>query len=142
MSGAYTLLFDRGVSGGAVTPDRVEHLQKWNFGRGVLNETLTLHRFKELLANYSRDEALSAGRMLRPLVNPALIGGRFEILYQQCITARGQRGTPGSWHAEKMRFVQSLMKPMLYPQENFPSSRRFRERQISAAPDRDSPRQQ
>ena len=125
LSGAYTVLFDRGLCGGAVTPQNVEHLLKWNFGRGVFKESLTFRRLNELIRGYSADRALESARILQPLVDPATIAASFESLYRRCISTRARRDASGPLLTEKLTFARTLaeaMKPRLEP---YPSSRGF-----------------
>lgn len=125
LSGAYTVLFDRGLCGGSVTPENVEFLLGWNFGRGVFGEALTYARFKELLRGYSADSALDAARILKPLVEPDTVAASFESLYRRCIAIRAQRTPSGPLLAEKLAFARALSESIRPRRESFPSSRVF-----------------
>ena len=125
LSGAYTVLFDRGLCGGAVTPQNVEHLLQWNFGRGVFNGSLTYRRFNELIQNYSAEAALEAARILKPLVEPETIAASFESLYRRCISIRSQRTPSGPLLAEKLVFARNLVESLRPRLQRYPSSRGF-----------------
>ena len=125
LSGAYTVLFDRGLCGGAVTPQNVESLLTWNFGRGVFKESLIYRRFNELLRSYSADAALDAARILQPLVEPATVAASFEELYRRCMSIRAQRSPHGRLLTEKLIFARRLSESIKRQQEQFPSSRNF-----------------
>jgi len=125
LSGAYTILFDRGLCGGAVTPENVEHLLKWNFGRGVFDETMTHRRFNELILLYSADSALGATRILKPLVDPDSVAASFESLYRRCISIRSERSQLESSLREKLEFARGLAQAMTRERQKFPSSRGF-----------------
>lgn len=125
LSGAYTVLFDRGLCGGAVTPENLEHLLRWNFGRGLFRESLTFLRFNQLLRDYSADAALEAARILQPLVEPATIAASFESLYLRCISIRAERAPSRPALSEKLRFARSLAESMRRPEQKFPRSRSF-----------------
>ncbi len=125
LSGAYTVLFDRGHCGGAVTPENVKHLLRWNFGRGLFKESLTFTRFNQLLRDYSADSALGAARILQPLVEPDTIAASFESLYRRCLSIRAARAPNGPAVSEKLTFARSLAEAMRRPGQSFPSSRDF-----------------
>lgn len=125
LSGAYTVLFDRGLCGGAVTPRNVEHLLRWNFGRGVFEGSLSYDRFSALLRGYSADAALEAARILQPLVEPDAVAAAFESLYQRCIEGRAQREPSGPSLTEKLTFARSLSRAMRARPEIYPSTRGF-----------------
>lgn len=135
LSGAYTILFERGLCGGAVTVENVPHFLQWNFGRGLLNETLTYRHFNELIRGYSADAAFEAARLLRPLVEPDSIAASFESLYRRCVSIRAARSLPGSSLQEKLTFARNLSQAMARQPQRFPSSRRFFRNSPSAKSD-------
>jgi hypothetical protein len=125
LSGAHTILYDRGLCGEAVTPENVEHLLRWNFGASLLRESLTYRRFVDLIRSYSADDALEAARILRPLVDPDAIASSFESLYQRCRSIRSRRAPDEATLKEKLEFARRLSEAVTLRQERFPSSRGF-----------------